>query len=91
MAALDAFAGPHDRETDHPATRAAAVTPNDSTDLTYASRAIYVGGAGNIKVDTLGGDSAITFVGVPAGTTLAVRATRVYSTSTTATSIVALW
>lgn len=74
-----------------PADNAFAVTPHDSTDFTYACRALYIGGAGNISVQTIGGQSAVVFVGLPAGTILPVRATRVNSTSTTATSIVALY
>ena len=75
---------------DSPATRAAAVTPNDSTDLATAARALYIGGAGNVSLDTVGGDT-VTFTGLAAGTILAVRTARVRSTSTTATAIVALW
>lgn len=51
---------------------------------------LYIGGTGNVSVQTIGGNSA-TFVGVPAGTTLPVQVIRVNSTGTTATSIVALW
>ncbi len=74
---------------DSPAEHAAAVTPNDSTDLTYATRALYVGGTGNIKVTTVGGETLVLSA-VPVGV-LPIRVTRVHSTSTTATSIVALW
>ena len=73
-----------------PAFRAAAVTPNDSADLAATSRALYVGGAGNVRVTTAGGDT-VTFTGVPAGAILPVRVRRVFSTSTTATTILALW
>lgn len=73
-----------------PAENAFAVTPNDSTDLTHSSRALFVGGAGDVKVDTKGGDT-VTFVGVTAGAILPVRVTRVYATGTTATSIVAVY
>ncbi|MGA1564322.1 MAG: spike base protein, RCAP_Rcc01079 family, partial [Pontimonas sp.] len=65
-----------------PAERAFAITGNDSTDLTVFPRAIYVGGAGNVKVITLGGDT-VTFSGVLAGTVLPVRVKRVFSTDTT--------
>jgi len=75
---------------DAPASNAFAVTPNDSTDLTHAARALFVGGAGNVKVDTLGGDT-VTFTGVLAGFVLPVRVLRVYSTGTTATNIVAVY
>lgn len=68
--------------------RAAAVTPSDTTEI--FANAIYVGGAGNVSIVTEGGDT-VTFNGVPAGTTLVIRATKVRSTSTTATNIVRLW
>jgi len=73
-----------------PAERAFAITGNDSTDLTVFPRAIYVGGAGNVKVITLGGDT-VTFSGVLAGTVLPVRVKRVFSTDTTATNLLGLY
>lgn len=72
-----------------PASDAVAVTPSDSTVLT-TTRGLYVGGAGNVTVIMLGGET-VTFTAVPAGTLLPVRVTKVKSTSTTATAIVALW
>jgi hypothetical protein len=72
-----------------PATRAVPVTPNDGTDLTYNAKALWVGGAGNINLDTIGGDT-ILISGIPAGTVLPIQARRVRSTNTTATLIVAL-
>lgn len=90
MPATDLFSYVADTVTS-PAENAVAVTPHDSTDLTYATRALYVGGAGNLSVETVGGQSAVVFVGVTAGTILPIRVTRVNSTSTTATSIVALY
>ena len=73
-----------------PAERAFAITGNDSTDLTIFPRAIYVGGAGNVKVITLGGDT-VTFSGVLAGTVLPVRVKRVFSTDTTATNLIGIY
>ena len=73
-----------------PAERAFAITGNDSTDLTIFPRAIYVGGAGNVKVITLGGDT-VTFSGALAGTIIPVRVTRVFSTGTTATNLLGLY
>ena len=67
----------------------AAITPHDSTDMPL-TRAIYVGGAGNVVAVTAD-NAAITFTGVPAGTVLPIRARRVNSTSTTATAMVALY
>jgi hypothetical protein len=78
------------------ASRAFVVTPSDSTVLSLTDGSImengyvlYIGGTGNVAVVTLGGDS-VTFVGVPAGAFLPVLVTKVMSTNTTATSILAL-
>ena len=72
-----------------PAGHAEAVTPHDSTNFAREMEGLYVGGTGDVVV-VLPSGTAITFVGVPAGTILPVRCIRVNSTSTTATSIVAL-
>jgi hypothetical protein len=74
-----------------PATKAVAVTPGDATVVDFAS--LYVGGAGNIVVETrnMAGTAAdVTFTGVPAGTILPIACTKVKATGTTATSIVGL-
>lgn len=72
-----------------PASSAFAVTPADS-DLAKFTRALYVGGAGNLSLRLVGDSADVTFTAVPAGTTLPVRCKRVNSTNTTATSIVGL-
>ena len=72
------------------ATRSASVSPNDGADLSNVTRAIWVGGAGNLAVMLLEDSAAVTFVGVAAGTLLPLRVKRVMSTNTTATSIVAI-
>lgn len=64
---------------------AAAVTKSDST--TFEPSVVYVGGAGNVKVDTAQG-TTVTFVGIQAGGVIPVRVCRVYSTDTTATDFV---
>ena len=71
------------------ASRAAAVTPHDVNALTFIGRALYIGGAGNVRLLTIGDDD-VTFVGLPAGSILPVRCKQVFATSTTATSIVVL-
>mgnify|MGYP003142377500 FL=1 len=73
----------------NPADGAASITPSDGADLAFVARALYVGGTGNIKIDTPNGDT-VTFNAVPVGI-LPVRANKVYSTGTTATNIVALY
>lgn len=72
-----------------PATHAEAVTPSDANDLVRVSRALYVGGAGDVAIVTRDG-SGVILSAVPAGTVLPVRVTRVKSTGTTATLLVAL-
>ena len=67
----------------------AAVTPNDSTDLTNEGT-LYIGGAGDLKVDTLGG-STLTFVGLAAGSFFPIPVKRVYATGTDATDIIVLY
>jgi hypothetical protein len=67
-----------------------AVTPSDSTVQPGGKfDALYVGGAGNVTLFT--GGAAILFTAVPAGTILPVGGTRVNSTATTATAMVALY
>jgi len=75
----------------------AALTPSDTGGLNLGSvaappacRRLYIGGSGNVKIDTLGGETGVIFVAVPVGM-LDVHATRVYAAGTTATQIVALW
>lgn len=68
----------------------AAVAPSDTVDLTYITRALWIGGAGNVVLIDANGNTT-TFTGVLAGTLLPVRASRVEATNTTATLIVALW
>ena len=73
-----------------PAVDAASVTPNDSADLALTARALYIGGAGNINLDTVTG-TTVVFSRLTAGTILPLQVKRVRATSTTATNIVALY
>lgn len=75
-----------------PFVSAAAVTPSDSADLPGGmTRGLYIGGSGNAVLILANDSAAVTFTGLVAGSVLMVRAKRVKSTSTTATSIVALY
>lgn len=68
---------------------AVAVTPSDATDFSQGkTRALYVGVAGDV-VAIVGG-VAITFKAMPVGIHN-IGCTRVNSTSTTATNMVALY
>ena len=90
MPATDRFSG-FSAGADAPASHAVAITPNNSTDLTEATRGVYVGASGNLKVDMLGGETAIIFVGLAAGLIHPLRVTRVYATGTTATDIIGVF
>lgn len=68
--------------------RATAITLSDSAQV--LCRAIYVGGAGNLKVTTVGGD-AITLNGLTAGSIIPLECSVLWSTGSTATNIVALY
>jgi hypothetical protein len=71
------------------ANKLTSVTPSDATEL-VGVRALYVGGAGDINVLAYD-DSSPVVLNVPAGTILPIFAKKVYSTSTTATLIVAMY
>jgi hypothetical protein len=67
---------------------AVAVTPSDTTAVKF--RALYIGGTGDVTVQTLGDGTTTTFKAVPVGTTLWIGCTLVKTTGTTATNIVGL-
>ena len=62
------------------------LTPSDTADLPFVSRAIYVGAAGDLQVTLVSGQT-VTFVAAHAGWH-PVRATRVWATGTTASWLV---
>lgn len=68
---------------------AAAVTLSDSTEL-LLTRALYIGGAGDLKV-TMAYGAEVTFVGLNAGSILPVQVLKCWETDSTATNIVALY
>lgn len=79
-------------DVDAPARGLRAVTPSDGADLPDGPcRSLYVGAAGNVSVIAADDTSPVTFVGVPAGVTLPVRAKRVRATGTTAGSLIAYY
>jgi hypothetical protein len=67
----------------------AAVTPNDSTDLTVIPRGLWIGVGGDVCLLAMGDTSEVTLKNVPTGSYLPVRAKRVKATNTTATNIIA--
>lgn len=73
-----------------PAEHAFAITPADGSDLANTTRGLYVGVSGDVALITAGGDT-VTLVGLAAGIIHPIRAARVKSTGTTATSIVGVY
>lgn len=72
-----------------PANDAAVITKSDTVNLATIARALYVGGVGDVTLVTAAGNTVL-FSAVPAGTTIPIRFSRVNSTATTATNMVAL-
>jgi hypothetical protein len=67
------------------------ITPSDATDLTDLDyRGIYVGVTGDVALEALDNDTAITFKNVQAGSFLPVGFSKVNATGTTATDILGL-
>lgn len=91
MPATDSFSRQKALTSD-PYTNAVAVTPSDSTDLTYVTRGIWVGDGGAKHMAVIMQDSGtVTFENIPTGTFLPIRVTRVKATGTTASKLIAVW
>lgn len=92
MSAENKFQGVNDAVWG-PARDLYAITPSDAVDFVNAGiylRRLYVGGAGNLAVIAIDDSAPVTFLNVPAGTTLEVRVRAVMATGTTATGIVGM-
>lgn len=73
-----------------PPANVALVTPSDSTDLAFVTRAVSFSAAGALKVTTENGQTVVIPSGaLAAGVQHAMRVTRIWSTGTGATDIVA--
>jgi hypothetical protein len=84
---VDTFSS-HGTSITSPPARAAQVTPDDTNDLPFFSRAIYVGTAGDMHVRTLEGDD-VTYKNLSG--TKVLRVARIFATGTTASDIIAEW
>lgn len=63
-----------------------AVTKSDSTVLDFDG--LYVGTAGNVAIEIIEDEGAVTYNNVQDGTFIPIKGVRVYSTGTTASNIV---
>lgn len=72
-----------------PALTAEEITPDNGANLTHATRAIYVGQTGNVRVMTVDGD-IVTFANMQGGVLYPIRVVQVFSTGTTAADLVGL-
>jgi hypothetical protein len=83
-------------------SRAAAVTPSNTVNIPYPGDAtaspnearwpcvLYVGTGGILRIMTADGDD-VTLQNVPDGSFIPIQVIRVFSSTTTATDIIALW
>jgi hypothetical protein len=76
-------------DLESPAAHAFLITPGSSPLAVYP-RGLYIGGAGNINVTMVGGETLV-FTGLPAGALLPIRVSHVLATNTTATAIIGLY
>ena len=79
----------HTRSLTSPPEHGAAIVPGDA-DLGHVTRALYVGGGGDVAVRLQDG-TELVLANVPTGTLIPIRVTRVLATDTSATQIVGLW
>lgn len=87
MSAIDPYN--YNGPIDSPVPNLAAVTPSDASDLSFMTRGVHVGTAGDLKVTTAGGQTVV-ITGATAGWH-PIRVSRIWSTGTTASGITAGW
>lgn len=74
----------------NPAYQGADAALSNTVDLTTPTRGIYVGAAGDVKVNMEGGGT-VTFKNLAAGILHPICAKRIWLTGTTANDIVVVW
>lgn len=72
-----------------PAEGAEAITPSNTDELTYVTRAIYIGTGGDLHVLMANGDE-VTFTNLPGGFNQPYRVRKVFADST-ATDLIGLY
>ena len=84
----DPFAG-YAGSLDDPASSCRNIEPSDSVVLAEVSRALYIGGEGQVCLIDASGNTVV-FAGLSSGSILPVRTRAVLATGTTATGLVAM-
>jgi hypothetical protein len=74
-----------------PVRHSFAITPSDTNELPFVTRAIYIGSSGDITLRLADDTGSVTFKAVAAGTLLPIRARQVYVTGTGATLLVGFY
>ncbi len=85
----DPFASAVDSVT-APASDCFQITPDDTNDLSQATKALYVGTGGNIVLRSVGSENDVTLRNVVGGSIIDIRTRAVRATGTTASDIVGL-
>ena len=75
---------------DFPAEKAFTITPSDANDLSEPVRALYVGTDGDIKITAYKSSTPVVLTGLVAGSIIPILVKKVWSESTTVTTIVGL-
>jgi len=68
-----------------------AITPSDTNQLPFVTRAIYVGTGGNIAVQLLNDSSAVILMNAVAGSLLPFQVKQVMNTNTTASNLIGIY
>jgi hypothetical protein len=74
-----------------PPTNSFVITPSDTLELPFVTRAVYVGAAGDITLRLAGDTGSHIIKAVAVGTTLPIRARQIYATGTVASQLVGLY
>jgi hypothetical protein len=65
------------------------ITPSDTNELPFVTRAIYIGSAGNLTARLAGDTASVAFNGLAPGTVLPLRVRQIFATGTTAGMLLA--
>lgn len=78
------------RSLTSPPENGAEIAPSDLETLPQVTRALYVGGGGDVALRLMGG-AEVTFRGLQAGVLIPIRVDMVKAAGTTATGLIGLW